>query len=99
MLLVTGELQIEDGKFTPTFKMIPVSKECPYNEVIFDTDKKVLFIISKEKKENIHKVTYSKDIIIEKYYEYMLHIPTDIINFITLFSSNHEDFNYKSFMV
>lgn len=37
-----------------TFKMIPVTKECPYNEVIFDVNTKVLAIISKESKESFH---------------------------------------------
>ena len=37
-----------------TFKMIPITKECPYNEVIFDVTTKVLAIISKESKESLH---------------------------------------------
>lgn len=37
-----------------TFKMIPVTKECPYNEVIFDVNTKVLAIVSKESKESFH---------------------------------------------
>jgi hypothetical protein len=34
-----------------TFKLIPISPECPYNEAIFDVDNKVLAVISKQKKE------------------------------------------------
>jgi hypothetical protein len=34
--------------------MIPITKECPYNEVIFDVTTKVLAIISKESKESLH---------------------------------------------
>lgn len=37
-----------------TFKLIPVTLECPYNEAIFDADNKVLAVISKEKKESLH---------------------------------------------
>lgn len=37
-----------------TFKMIPITKECPYNECIFDVNTKVLAIISKESKESLH---------------------------------------------
>jgi hypothetical protein len=37
-----------------TFKMIPTTKECPYNECIFDVNTKVLAIISKESKESLH---------------------------------------------
>jgi hypothetical protein len=48
-----------------TFKMIPVTKECPYNECIFDVNTKVLAIISKESKESFHmmpKLTDTGDI-------------------------------------
>lgn len=37
-----------------TFKLIPVSEECPYNEVIFDPQQNVLALISKERKETLH---------------------------------------------
>jgi len=37
-----------------TFKMIPTSLECPYAEVIFDFDSKVLAIIGKDSKESFH---------------------------------------------
>jgi len=37
-----------------TFKMIPITKECPYNECIFDVTTKVLAIVSKESKESLH---------------------------------------------
>jgi hypothetical protein len=39
-----------------TFKMIPATEECIYNEAIFDLDSKVLALISKEKKESMHMV-------------------------------------------
>ena len=35
----------------PTFRMMPVDKDCPYNEAIFDPEQKVLAIISKDIKE------------------------------------------------
>jgi len=37
-----------------TFKMIPASADCPYNEVIFDAEQKVLAVISKERKQSFH---------------------------------------------
>ena len=37
-----------------TFKLIPISAQAPYNEVIFDVDNKVLAVISKEKKQTFH---------------------------------------------
>jgi hypothetical protein len=39
-----------------TFKMIPATPDCIFNEAIFDLDSKVLALISKEKKENLHMV-------------------------------------------
>ena len=39
-----------------TFKLIPVSTECPYIEAIFDPSSKILAIISKEKKPTYHMV-------------------------------------------
>ena len=37
-----------------TFKMIPASIDCPYNEAIYDPTSKVLALISKEKKQSLH---------------------------------------------
>jgi hypothetical protein len=37
-----------------TFRMLPVTEECPFNEVIFDPSTKVLAVISKEFKEKPH---------------------------------------------
>lgn len=48
-----------------TFKMIPIDKECPYNECIFDVQSKVLAIVSKESKESLHmlpKLTDTGDV-------------------------------------
>jgi hypothetical protein len=36
-----------------TFKLIPASPECVYNEGIYDADSKVLALIGKEKKETL----------------------------------------------
>lgn len=49
MLLITSTWG--QGK---TFKLIPLTEECAYNEVIFDPENKMLAIISKEKKESLH---------------------------------------------
>jgi len=49
MILITSSWGVRK-----TFKMIPVSPICPYNEVIFDPEDKVLAIIGKEKKETFH---------------------------------------------
>ena len=34
-----------------TFRMLPITEECPFNEVIFDPSTKVLAVISKDQKE------------------------------------------------
>lgn len=60
MLLISSAW---DGQ--PTFKMIPASKECPYNEVIFDPSGPALAIVGKEKKQTLHmlpKLTDTGDV-------------------------------------
>lgn len=49
MMLITGSW---NGK--KTFKLIPVSLDCPYNEGIYDLDNKILALIGKDKKESLH---------------------------------------------
>jgi hypothetical protein len=56
MLLVTSSW----GQFK-TFKMIPVHKDCPYSECIFDVQTKVLAIIGKDKKESLHMLPKLND--------------------------------------
>jgi hypothetical protein len=34
-----------------TFRLLPLTNDCPFNEAIYDTNAKVLAIISKDKKE------------------------------------------------
>lgn len=34
-----------------TFRMVPVSNDCPFNEVIYDPNAKILAIVSKDRKE------------------------------------------------
>lgn len=40
-----------DTQFFPTFKMLPITNECPFNEVLFDPQSKVLAVVSKDKKQ------------------------------------------------
>lgn len=56
MMLVTGSWGNKK-----TFKLIPTTPDCPYNEAIFDRDSKVLALIGKEKKQSIHMVTKLDD--------------------------------------
>lgn len=53
----------------PSFRLIPVDINCPYNEAIYDTDEKVLAIIAKDKKESFHflpKLNEHGDIVMVK---------------------------------
>jgi len=49
MLLITS-----NWNNRKSFRLIPATQECIYNECIFDLDTKVLAIIGKEKKESFH---------------------------------------------
>lgn len=40
-----------DTQYYPTFKMLPTSLDCPFNEVLFDPQSKILAIVGKEKKQ------------------------------------------------
>lgn len=44
-----------------SFKMIPVSLDCPYVEVIFDPKEKVLAVIGKDKKSTFHMLPKLND--------------------------------------
>jgi hypothetical protein len=56
MILVASE-----WKEQPTFKLIPASIDCPYNEAIFDPTERILAIVSKEKKESFHMLPRLND--------------------------------------
>lgn len=51
MMLISSTWGNNNSK---TFKLIPVASLSPYNECIFDSESKVLAVISKEKKESFH---------------------------------------------
>jgi hypothetical protein len=51
MLVITGYWQNGD-----TFKMIPVTEDCPYSEVIYDPNTTLLVVISKTAKTNFQMI-------------------------------------------
>ena len=51
MILITAEWQDANS-----FKLIPIDKECPYSEGIFDIEKKVLALMSWQSKDSMHLV-------------------------------------------
>jgi hypothetical protein len=57
MMLVTGSW----GN-NKTFKLIPATPDCPYNEAIFDRDSKVLALIGREKKQSFHMLPKLTDL-------------------------------------
>jgi hypothetical protein len=91
-------------KEVDTFKMYPVNNECPFQEVIYDPDTKVLVLISKTSKptfQMLPKLNTNGDLILVKnekyaqervlvptYYEYYIDNFEDIHAFITMFVVN-----------
>lgn len=49
MLLITSAM-----KGQKTFKLMPVSNDCPFNEVLYMPSGNILVIISKNKKQSVH---------------------------------------------
>lgn len=49
MMLFSSIWTTETSKLK-TFKMIPVTKDCPFNEVLLDPENKVIAVVSKETK-------------------------------------------------
>ncbi len=56
MMLITGNWGQKK-----TFKMIPLTNDCVYNEGIYDAENKVLALVSKEKKQSMHMVAKLDD--------------------------------------
>lgn len=58
-----------DWNETKTFKLLPITPDCPFNEVIYDPEQKILAIISKDTKEKpvmLPKLDDKGDTIIRK---------------------------------
>jgi hypothetical protein len=89
-----------------TFRMMPVKEECPFNEVIYDPETKVLAVISKEFKEKPHMFAklnnagkpmrgsgdsaLEERIFMDTYFEYYIDNINDIKNFVNRFAINSE---------
>ena len=93
---------------TKTFKMIPVSSDCPYVECIFDPTSKVFVIISKVTKTSLHMLPkldeYGKAISgnrgakqerrsIDTFQEYYIEEMDSIIDVVNLFAVNAKKFD------
>lgn len=77
-----------------SFKMIPLTSHCPYNEMIYDPVNKLLAIISKDKKRtpqlmNKDDITAAKELhVFDMYYEYYIEEPEDIQTVVNRFAIN-----------
>ena len=50
-----------DTNFYPTFKMLPASNDCPFNEALYDPSSKILAIVAKEKKQGYRMIPKIND--------------------------------------
>ncbi len=98
---------------TKTFKMIPISNDCPYVECIFDPSSKVFVIISKVTKTALHMLPklddYGKPVTgnkgakqdrrsIETFQEYYIEEEKSIKEIIDLFAVNSKKFDTSKFL-
>lgn len=97
-----------------TFRMIPISDNCPYVECIFDPGTKVFVIISKIKKTSLHMLPKIDDYgqavsgtkgmkqerhKIEVFQEFYIEHVEAMEEIIKQFAVNAKKFDYKKFMV
>lgn len=108
MMLIESTWQ--DSK---TFKMIPVSNDCPYVECIFDPSSKVLVVIGKTTKTSLHMLPkldeYGKAISgnrgakqerrsIDTFQEYYIEEEKDIKEITKMFAVNASKFDIAKFL-
>jgi len=97
---------------TKTFKMIPVSNDCPYVECIYDPSSKVFVIISKVTKTSLHMLPkldeYGKAVSgnrgakqerrsIDTFQEYYVEEKDSIVDVVNLFAVNAKKFDITKF--
>jgi hypothetical protein len=97
-----------------TFRMIPISEECPYVECIFDPSTKVFVIISKIKRTALQMLPklddYGQPIAgvkghreerhkLDVFQEFYIEDKTAVKELIHLFAVNAKTFDFEAFMV
>lgn len=98
---------------TKTFKMIPVSNDCPYVECIYDPSSKVFVLIGKTTKTSLHMLPkldeYGKAISgnrgakqerrsIDTFQEYYIEEEKDIKELVKMFAVNASKFDIAKFL-
>lgn len=98
---------------TKTFKMIPVSNDCPYVECIYDPSSKVLVLIGKTTKTSLHMLPkldeYGKAVSgnrgakqerrsIDTFQEYYVENEKDIKEIVKMFAVNASKFDIAKFL-
>ena len=98
---------------TKTFKMIPVSNDCPYVECIYDPSSKVFVLIGKITKTSLHMLPkldeYGKAISgnrgakqerrsIDTFQEYYIENEKDIKELVKMFAVNASKFDIAKFL-
>lgn len=98
---------------TKTFKMIPVSNDCPYVECIYDPSSKVFVLIGKTTKTSLHMLPkldeYGKAVSgnrgakqerrsIDTFQEYYIENEKDIKELVKMFAVNASKFDIAKFL-
>jgi len=98
---------------TKTFKMIPVSNDCPYVECIYDPSSKVFVLIGKTTKTSLHMLPkldeYGKAVSgnrgakqerrsIDTFQEYYIEEEKDIKEIVKMFAVNASKFDIAKFL-
>jgi len=98
---------------TTTFKLLPISNDCPYVECIFDPASKVFVIISKMTKTSLHMLptldAYGKPVSgpkgakqerrsIDTFQEYYIEDSKSIKEILNIFAVNVKTFDFNKYL-
>lgn len=96
-----------------SFRMIPLTQECPYVESFYDPVEKILVVLSKEKKESLAIVQKIDDYgngarknnrpLVDRhrvvsFKEFYITKSDEIKQFISLFAFNADEFDYHKYL-
>jgi hypothetical protein len=102
----------ENGQYE-SFKMIPVTNDCPYTEVFYDPLARVLVLFAKDKKEHftvLQKLDEfghgarknNKPLVdrhrLESFKEHYIDRPEEIAQFVNLFAINADQYDFQKYL-